>query len=291
MPDQERLSIYQVNLINRSKNDARVQALDLIEPKTEVLDVGCACGDFGDLLLKRRQCIVTGLEYSSDSLNVARAKGVYRELFLTDLENLSSDSSSWQNYQYEYIALLDVLEHLKRPAEVLVQLTRHLALGGGMVISLPNIAHGSIKAGLLVDNFTYTATGIMDETHVRFFTWKSIAEMLAGAGLEIDDARVVLSSRFCEFKSLFHPHRRPPWWLRLYIGLNLHSHVYQYVVRARISPKSLDALRAVNCSHLQPEYVPVYLHALRSIGANLRDIILPHGSALRALLKRLIRRC
>src|SRR5262245_39221372 len=87
---------------------------------------------------------------------------------------------------FDVIVYGDVLEHLVDPLRVLVELDRSLAPGGFVVISVPNIAHLWIRLLLLVGRFDYLDRGILDHSHLRFFTERSLRAMLADAGLLIE---------------------------------------------------------------------------------------------------------
>lgn len=87
---------------------------------------------------------------------------------------------------FDVIVYGDVLEHLVDPLRVLVELDRCLVPGGFVIISLPNIAHLWIRLLLLVGRFDYLDRGILDHSHLRFFTERSMRAMLADAGLSIE---------------------------------------------------------------------------------------------------------
>jgi O-antigen biosynthesis protein len=86
---------------------------------------------------------------------------------------------------FDVIVYGDVLEHLVDPLRVLVELDRCLVPGGFVIVSLPNIAHLWIRLLLLVGRFDYLDRGILDHSHLRFFTERSLRAMLADAGLTI----------------------------------------------------------------------------------------------------------
>lgn len=86
---------------------------------------------------------------------------------------------------FDVIVYGDVLEHLVDPLRVLVELDRNLAPGGFVVISVPNVAHLWIRLLLLFGRFDYLDRGILDHSHLRFFTERSLRAMLADAGLSI----------------------------------------------------------------------------------------------------------
>ena len=86
---------------------------------------------------------------------------------------------------FDCVMFLDVLEHVANPHEVLVDAGRLLKPGGVVIVSVPNVAHWSIRLGLLFGNFDYTEAGIMDATHLRWFTRKTATNMLHSAGFEL----------------------------------------------------------------------------------------------------------
>jgi 2-polyprenyl-3-methyl-5-hydroxy-6-metoxy-1,4-benzoquinol methylase len=86
---------------------------------------------------------------------------------------------------FDAIVCGDVLEHLVDPLRTVVGLNRWLAPGGRVVISVPNVAHLLIRLSLLVGRFDYFDRGILDRTHLRFFTDRSLRRLLGAAGLVI----------------------------------------------------------------------------------------------------------
>jgi SAM-dependent methyltransferase len=85
--------------------------------------------------------------------------------------------------QFDAIVCGDVLEHLADPATALASLVRSLAPGGDVVVSVPNVAHLWIRMSLLAGRFDYAERGILDRTHLRFFTRRTLDALLDGAGL------------------------------------------------------------------------------------------------------------
>jgi 2-polyprenyl-3-methyl-5-hydroxy-6-metoxy-1,4-benzoquinol methylase len=144
-----------------------------------LLDVGAADG-----LLSRqlagRGWRVTAIE--GDPV-LAQAAGRYCERVIT--LNLDREIPVGEG-PFDVIVYGDVLEHLIDPLRVLVELDRSLAPAGFVVISVPNIAHLWIRLLLLVGRFDYLDRGILDQSHLRFFTERSLRAMLADAGLSIE---------------------------------------------------------------------------------------------------------
>ena len=159
-------------------------ALRHINENTIVLDVGCACGDMGVALKKYKNAQIYGLEFNQESVKLAQETKAYEEVHQFNLDTLSENDFSQYKEKFDYIICGDVLEHLRYPRETLRILKTYLKENGYLIASIPNIAHMSIKANLLVNDFTYTPLGLLDETHIHLFTYKSIAEMLSNLGLK-----------------------------------------------------------------------------------------------------------
>ena len=150
-------------------------------PRT-VLDVGCGIGLNG-AALKRSGARVTGLEIAPASM--ARATRVLDEVIACDITSDASVRAALGGRRFDLILLADVLEHTAHPLAVLGRLLAHLDEDGQVIVSLPNIAAWTVRLGLLGGRFEYTPSGILDETHLRFFTRESAARLLEQAGLEV----------------------------------------------------------------------------------------------------------
>ena len=156
--------------------------LALIPEGSRVLEVGPAAGHV-TRALKRHGCEVTGLEVDAELANLAEP--FCRRMVVGNIEDLDLDVELPE--EFDVILCGDVLEHMIDPEAVLQKLTRHLASTGQLVVSLPNVAHGSVRLSLLEGKFTYGKEGLLDATHVRFFTLESIRELFNRNGLEIQD--------------------------------------------------------------------------------------------------------
>src|SRR5262249_13910418 len=147
------------------------------------LDVGAADG-FLAQLLSARGWIVTALERDPDQADLARGK--CHEEIVADI----ADGAAKLSGLFDAIVCGDVLEHLADPLSALVRLNARLARGGRVVVSVPNVAHLWVRLSLLVGRFEYADRGILDRTHVRFFTRKTLLAMLAQAGLRVEELQV-----------------------------------------------------------------------------------------------------
>jgi 2-polyprenyl-3-methyl-5-hydroxy-6-metoxy-1,4-benzoquinol methylase len=154
---------------------------DYIEPGTDFLDFGCATGYFGSLIKKSKGCKVYGVEISED---VKQARKVLDGVYSFDLDG------DWPKEVYErsydYLFFGDVIEHLKDPESALKKAYDLLKPGGKVLISTPNIAHISTRLELLQGNFEYEPMGILDNTHLKYFTLRSLTEIAQNAGYTIE---------------------------------------------------------------------------------------------------------
>ena len=87
---------------------------------------------------------------------------------------------------YDAIVLADVIEHLRAPENVLRGLLPKLSPSGRIVLSVPNVAHWSVRLSLLRGRFRYEETGLLDRTHLRFFTRETLRELIGNVGLVIE---------------------------------------------------------------------------------------------------------
>jgi len=93
---------------------------------------------------------------------------------------------------FDLALLLDVLEHVPDSAALLREVAARVRPGGALLVSVPNVAHWSVRASLLAGRFDYAPRGIMDRTHLRFFTRRTFRALLEDAGLEVvaEDAAI-----------------------------------------------------------------------------------------------------
>jgi methionine biosynthesis protein MetW len=180
------VSKYDIDLVGPgSPNTSHWQVADLVGSAKRVLDVGCSTGYFAEALAARGNDVV-GLEFDETSAHQARARGI--EVLTGDLETMDLPGSLGEA-SFDVVVFADVLEHLRDPLPVLRATHRLLRPNGFVVISLPNIAHGDVRLALLDGRFDYTETGILDNTHTKFFTRRSLTRFVRDAGFAIAELR------------------------------------------------------------------------------------------------------
>jgi GT2 family glycosyltransferase/2-polyprenyl-3-methyl-5-hydroxy-6-metoxy-1,4-benzoquinol methylase len=159
---------------------ARPELVALVrDDARRVLDVGCAAGAFGAELKRHGAREVVGIERDPVAAMAARAR--LDEVLEADLDELVQ--LPWPEGSFDCIVCADVLEHLREPARVLTLLGRYLAPGGRLIASIPNVRHTNVLLPLLVSGrWQYADEGILDRTHLRFFTAEEIVALFAECG-------------------------------------------------------------------------------------------------------------
>lgn len=162
-----------------------------------VLEIGCGKG-FVSEQLRKNGCAVTGIEIDKESAK--KAKRFCKSVLVGNVEEMKLD---FVKESFDVILFGDVLEHLLDPKAVLKKLRPFLVREGKIVVSLPNVANWKIRLGFLVGKFGYTEWGILDKTHVRFFTMKSARDLLKEAGFRVVEEDFVPSFPLPFLKAFF----------------------------------------------------------------------------------------
>lgn len=227
---------YDLQLDLSRSNNSHVLQLELTGQNKIVLDVGCATGFLGEALV-RRGCRVVGVE--ADPAAAAAASRVYEAVVVADLDHVDLPAAL-PGARFDVVIFGDVLEHLKDPDRLLGQAQTLLAKEGYAVASIPNIAHASVSLALLRGEFRYQERGLLDATHLRFFTLDSIRALFERTGYSL--AAVHRSERGpfdteVDIKPGDFPQPVVDWALR-----HPEARTYQFVVQARPrSPSSAAA--------------------------------------------------
>lgn len=170
-------------------SNVREDLIELIKEdknkEINILEVGCACGA---TLLKLKYLYpnsnLYGIEFDEKPADIAN------HFAQVDTYDIESTELNYDENFFDYIIFGDVLEHLKDPAKVVTNMKRYLKKSGSLIISLPNIMHYSVIFSLLNGNFTYGDAGILDKTHLKFFTKNEIISMLTNAGYNIETMKM-----------------------------------------------------------------------------------------------------
>lgn len=160
----------------------RSEMLPFVPPSAKrILDVGCGEGAFGSNLKQKFRAEVWGIELIEQIAEVARPRldHVLQGDIMQLMEKIPDD-------YFDCICFNDVIEHIVDPYRMLTAIKTKIASGGVVVCSIPNIRYFRNLFQLVIrGEWRYEEAGIMDKTHLRFFTRKSIAEMFASLGYRI----------------------------------------------------------------------------------------------------------
>jgi methionine biosynthesis protein MetW len=172
-------SIYDVKLQVYAKG-ANPVILKYLKPNQNVLDVGCNDGTLGYRIKQLFNSKVYGIDISPKAIEIAN-----NNLDKAILADISEDVINLEEKYFDVIIFADILEHLYDPKGALLKMKKYLKRDGYYLLSFPNIAHWFIRLKLLLGKFDYTEQGILDKTHIRFFTLETMEDLLHETGFRI----------------------------------------------------------------------------------------------------------
>ena len=199
-------------------NNLRTDVLELLPLNSKkILEAGCGEGYTGEEAKKRTGAEVTGIELFEEA--AAKAKTRLDRVIIGDLEQINLD---YPDKYFDCILYADVLEHLKNPEKVLSNHFRKLSDKGYIIASIPNIQYIRPVLSILSDKLEYEDAGILDRTHLRFFTLHTIKKMFSECGFEIIKINTN-SNDSLKFKIINN----------LSFGLTKKFSVFQYLILAK----------------------------------------------------------
>lgn len=149
----------------------------------QILEIGCSAGATGALALAQGKCeYYVGVELMPDIAEQARQK--LSEVHCVDIEQ---NPPEFENERFDAIIASEIFEHLRDPWQVLAKLVPSLKPGGVVLASSPNISHKAVISALLRGKFEYDDMGVMDRTHLRWFTPYSYSALMESAGLKVTE--------------------------------------------------------------------------------------------------------
>jgi len=171
--------------IKHSKYSSHYYARKMVGSNQDVLDIGAGEGFFAAELAQAGNRI-TGVDNRPAPSESAR----FEQYFVRDLEDgIEPVIGELQSRRFDRVLLLDVLEHLRDPDQILAECHRVLKREGLLIVSLPNVANIAIRLMLLFGRFEYSERGVLDKTHLRFFTRRTARRLLASNGYSIVEER------------------------------------------------------------------------------------------------------
>jgi O-antigen biosynthesis protein len=170
---------YDFERIDLDSGSVHADVVGLVGASRRVLELGTATG-YMSRALTERGCEVVGIELDPEMAE--RAGEFCERMIVGDVETLDLEREL-DGELFDAIVAADVLEHLKDPLRLLQRLRPFLEPDGCLVISIPNVAHGSVRLALLSGRFDYQDIGLLDSTHLRFFTRETLERLLDEAEL------------------------------------------------------------------------------------------------------------
>lgn len=210
-----------------------------IDDGKKILEIGCASGVQTRYLREQRHCHVTGVEINPEAADLARP---YCDRVIVGSIEDAELVGALEPGEFDVITFMDVLEHLNDPGATLKRIGKLLASTGTVVASIPNIAHAAICWELAHGRFDYQKYGLLDDTHVRFFTKKGVLKLFADAGFEVAElARVSKVPEETEFEVKVGS-AQDEAFLEYIRERNAEAATYQFVVRAKLRGRATEDL-------------------------------------------------
>lgn len=169
---------YRVEVDPTATNNAHAAMIRLAGRDRRVLEVGCSVGHVTQHLAANGNTVV-GIEL--DPRAAEEARQFARAVHVADIDRTPLDELV--DGPFDVVVFGDVLEHLRDPSAALDAACRLLAPNGHLVVSIPNVAHADVRLMLLAGRWEYQEHGLLDDTHLRFFTREGLRALLAASGL------------------------------------------------------------------------------------------------------------
>jgi 2-polyprenyl-3-methyl-5-hydroxy-6-metoxy-1,4-benzoquinol methylase len=185
-PEYQELQIHYP--LKHSRHSSHDYCLSLCGRDNDVLDVGCGEGFFAAEASRNGNRVV-----GIDALEQPRHAEAFADYVQADLDRGMDDAlPALRGKRFDVVLLQDVLEHLRDPAAVLDACRNLVKPNGRIVVSVPNVANVTVRLSLLCGRFEYTPRGILDRTHVRFYTRNSARRLLAERGYDVIDEKATV---------------------------------------------------------------------------------------------------
>ena len=172
----QKVKLYKPSKVRESK------ILELMRSNTKgkkVLDIGCADGSFGSKLAKKG-ALVYGVDISPVAVKIAIRK--LKDAYVADLNNQKLPFAA---KTFDFVIASEIIEHLFNPANLLMEIKRVLKDKGILILTTPNFLYWGNRIKFIFGNFKYQTSGIFDEGHVHFYTYRSLRSEIKEAGLNI----------------------------------------------------------------------------------------------------------
>ena len=259
---------YDIELDLMSENSLKL-INDRLADNKEILEIGPANGRLTRHLKEKRNCAVDIVEYNP--ISGADASKYARTALIGEKEgNVENDIwiEKLKKNKYDYIIFADVLEHLYYPKKVLEKCKSLLKNDGKILVSIPNIANVNIILSLIKGEFNYTPTGLLDDTHIRFFTKKTFKRMIESIGyfctyidctlVKMYESEVNIKPddfRDCRFEDVKHTKYGDAYQWIFELSLNSENLNCVEKYKKRFTSESTTIYQAVGLPFINGEYI------------------------------------
>ena len=228
--------------IDMSTDNSASIILRHINPGSHVLEFGPATGYMTRYMKEELGCTIFCVEIDRKAAEVAM--NYSEKMIIADIDSLEW-GRQLSGVSFDHIIFSDVLEHLKNPWKVLEYAVSFLKQNGNVITSIPNIGHSAVIMELLQGKFDYRPIGLLDDSHLRFFTRKSVLDLLGRAGLcPIEWLETITHPEHTEFQQKYKYFPEP---LQKLLKGKEDAHVYQFVT---ISKRKEDLSKDQYCLEL-----------------------------------------
>ena len=221
-----------------------------------VLDVGCGSGMMGRFLSENNECVVDGVDIDPEAVELARPK--YRNIAVANLER-DSLMAFFQPGIYDCIVVADVAEHLVHPEQLFADIKKLLKPDGRLLFSIPNISHISAGLELILGKFGYQNSGLLDSTHVRFYSRQGFVDKLASGGIYVEEIDTVQRDfDKTEFTGYQH---FPQHWVRDIVASRDDALTYQWIMTARLFKSAMAKTRTIGLPEIDSHHISLSARA------------------------------
>ena len=158
------------------------QTIGQIPDGSAVLDIGCATGFMGDYLKRKKDCRVVGVEIGREEAR--EALKVLDRVLVGDVEDGRTLNKITE--KFDVIIASAIIEHLKDPWRFLREIKKYLKKDGFIIVTTSNITHWATRMNMVRGKFEYQDYGVLDNTHLCFFTTHTFSQLLKDSGYKVD---------------------------------------------------------------------------------------------------------
>lgn len=211
--------------------------LKQLKPNSSVLEFGPAYGRMTRYMKEQLKCQVSCIEINPKAKESLEKYA--KKVYIGNIEEYTW-LDEFKGEAFDYIIFADVLEHMVNPKRVLEKAIEFLDINGQVFISVPNIAHNAIIESLYLNQFEYQDSGILDRTHLHFFTKNSLEELIASVGLSVFSCNATYYSR--EMTGIIKPGTSICPEMQVLLNQRKYADIYQLVYGAQLKAHSEKAL-------------------------------------------------